>query len=86
MVWIGRALLCLVMVSLCACESRTTHPGLKVRLSENAINFVGAQLVEKMSDNVHTIPLPDEKGHIDIPLLGKINYEIMNFQVSADVS
>jgi len=60
-----------------------TIPGLKVRLSQSALNYAVGVAVQKMSAKLRTTPVPDQKGKA---FFNKVAYEVNNIQVGGDLA
>jgi lipopolysaccharide-binding protein len=75
------SLLLLLLCSSCQLTAATTPPGLKVRLSQPALDYAANVVVEIMSDKVRGMSLPEVSGTAHIKI-ANIEYRINDMKVT----
>jgi len=72
-------LLCLLLCCWYVADTRSTNPGLKIRLSQPGLNYAATVAVRQMSAKVRRASLPDQSGSV-----GKVAYEVKNMKVGVE--
>ncbi|KAG8567283.1 hypothetical protein GDO81_013561 [Engystomops pustulosus] len=84
--------LILLTVSLILCETKTTEPGIKGRLTLRGLQYGWQVGLEEIHKQLKTIEIPEVRGSVSVTILGRIDYYVSKLQIknldlsSSDIS